>query len=285
MLLRLTLKFSRLGPIRLVEPATLEFGRTILYGPNAQGKSTIIKAILLLLVRDESRRNLLVPEVEDDPFWLQSLLSERVELCAGDRCVDRPGLLDDVKAARVVGDELYIVAQTRESRLLASRLSALSTDSLEAMLSEPEVVEALEEFFEWLDPPVELYRGFFKEPTDGWLRINHLAYGYKRTLMILYAMEKCDVVAIEGFEGGLHVDLMKLILRHINERYKDKVVVIETHSGLPVTYGLATGWTVYYITRNSITTLKSYRDLIEKAELFLKELEAVKFEVPPQTSS
>ena len=282
----MTLTFSKLGPIRLAEPITLEFDRTILYGRNAQGKSTIIKTLLLLLVKDEAHRSLLVPEVEDDPFWLQNLLLEKVELCTSDRCVNRPGLLDDVKAARVVGDELYIVARTREDRLLATRFSVQNTDSLEAMLSEPEVVEALEEFFEWLEPPVELYKGFFREPASGWMKIAHLAYGYKRALTILYALEKCDVVAIEGFESGLHIDLMKLILQHINEeRYRDKVVVIETHSGLPVTYGLATGWTVYYVTRSSIVKLQSYRDLIEKADLFLKELEAVKFEVPPQTSS
>jgi energy-coupling factor transporter ATP-binding protein EcfA2 len=278
----LTLTFSRLGPIRLAEPITLEFDRTILYGRNAQGKSTIIKTLLLLLVKNEAYRRLLVPEVEDDQFWLQNILSEKVELCMGDRCVDRPGLLDDVKAARIVGDELYIIARTREDEILANRLNVQNTDNLEAMLSEPEVVEALEEFFEWLEPPVELYRGFFKELTSSWLKIIHLAYGYRRALMILYALAKCDIVAIEGFESGLHIDLMKLILQHINEKYRDKkVVVIETHSGLPVTYGLATGWTVYYVTRSNIVKLKSYRDLIEKAELFLKELEAVKFEVPP----
>jgi energy-coupling factor transporter ATP-binding protein EcfA2 len=275
----LTLTFSKLGPIRLAEPITLEFDRTILYGRNAQGKSTIIKTLLLLLV-SEAQGRLLVPESEDDPFWLQDLL-EKVKLCMGDRCVDRPGLLDDVKAARVVGDELYIIARTRENKLLTDKLNVRNTDNLEAMLSEPEVVEALEEFFEWLDPPVEFYRGFFKEPINGWLKITHLAYGYKRALMILYALEKCDIVSIEGFESGLHIDLMKLILQHINEKYRGKVVVIETHSGLPVTYGLATGWTVYYVTRSNIVKLKSYRDLVEKAELFLKELEAVKFEVPP----
>ena len=273
--------FSRLGPIRLAEPITLEFDRTILYGRNAQGKSTIMKTLLLLLVKNEAYRRLLVPEVEDDQFWLQNILSEKVELCMGDRCVDRPGLLDDVKAARIVGDELYIVARTREDEILANRLNVQNADNLEAMLSEPEVVEALEEFFEWLEPPVELYRGFFKELTSSWLKIIHLAYGYRRALMILYALAKCGIVAIEGFESGLHIDLMKLILQHINERYGDRVVVVETHSGLPVTYGLATGWTVYYVTRSSIVKLQSYRDLIEKADLFLKELEAVKFEVPP----
>jgi energy-coupling factor transporter ATP-binding protein EcfA2 len=279
----LTLTFSKLGPIRLAEPVTLELDRAILYGRNAQGKSTIIKTLLLLLVKDEAHRGILVPEVEEDRFWLQNLLSEgKVELCMGDRCVDRPGLLDDVKAARIVGDVLYIIARTRENKLLANRLNIQNIDHLEAMLSEPEVVEALEEFFEWLDPPVEFYRGFFKEPINSWLKIAHLAYGYRRALMILYAIEKCDVVSIEGFESGLHIDLMKLILQHINEKYRDKkVVVIETHSGLPVTYGLATGWTIYYVTRNNIVRLQSYRDLIEKAELFLKELEAVKFEVPP----
>lgn len=278
----MTLTFSKLGPIRLAEPITLEFDRTILYGRNAQGKSTIIKTLLLLLIKNEAHRSLLVPESEDDPFWLQNLLSEgKVELCMGDRCVDRPGLLDDVKVARVIGDILYIIARTRENELLTNKLNAQNIDNLEAMLSEPEVVEALEEFFEWLDPPVEFYRGFFKEPINSWLKIAHLAYGYKRALMILYAIEKCDIVSIEGFESGLHIDLMKLILQHINEKYKGKVVVIETHSGLPVTYGLATGWTVYYVTRNNIVRLQSYRDLIEKAELFLKELEAVKFEVPP----
>jgi energy-coupling factor transporter ATP-binding protein EcfA2 len=277
----LTLTFSRLDPIRLAEPTPLEFDRTILYGRNAQGKSTIIKTLLLLLVKNEAHGRLLVPEVEDDQFWLQNILSEKVELCMGDRCVDRPGLLDDVKAARIVGDELYIIARTREDEILANRLNVQNADNLEAMLSEPEVVEALEEFFEWLEPPVELYRGFFKEPINGWLKITHLAYGYKRALMILYALEKCNIVSIEGFESGLHIDLMKLILQHINEKYRGKVVVIETHSGLPVTYGLATGWTVYYVTRSNIVKLQSYRDLVEKAELFLKELEAVKFEVPP----
>jgi len=281
---KITLTLSALGPIRLPEPTVMEFNKTILYGRNAQGKSTIVRALLFLLVRPESFRRFLLPELEEDPLGEMLFKKSDIKLCANDRCVNssNPGLLDDVKLSRIVGDTSYIITRDRKGDIESHIFSIRNTENLKSMLREPEVVEVLEEFFRWLEPPIEdYYVEYFREPGSDWLNIVNLAYGYKRALMFLYALEKSDIVTIEGFESGLHIDLMKYILQYINTRYRDKlkVVLIETHNGIPVVYGLNTGWTIYYVTRNNILKLQNYRDLLDRAELFLKELEVIQFEV------
>jgi energy-coupling factor transporter ATP-binding protein EcfA2 len=264
----------------------MEFNKTILYGRNAQGKSTILRALLFLIVRSESFRRFLLPELERDPFGEILFRKSGIKLCTNDRCVSssNPGLLDDVRLSRIVGGTIYIITRNRKGDIESYIFSIYEADHLKSMLRDPEVVEVLEEFFRWLEPPIEdYYLEYFREPGSEWLNIVNLAYGYRRALMFLYALEKSDIVTIEGFEGCLHIDLMKYILQYINTRYRDKlkVILIETHNGLPVVYGLNTGWTVYYVTRNNIVKLQSYRDLLDKAELFLKELEVIQFEVPP----
>jgi len=283
---KITLMLSALGPIRLSEPTTMEFNKTILYGRNAQGKSTILRALIFLIVRSESYRRFLIPELERDPLGEMFFRKSDIELCTDDRCVNssNPGLLDDVKLSRIISDNVYIITRDRRGEVESNVFSIHNTENLKSMLRDPEVVEVLKEFFRWLEPPIEdYYLEYFREPGSEWLNIANLAYGYRRALMFLYALEKSDIVTIEGFESGLHIDLMKYILQYINTRYKDKlkVILIETHNGLPVVYGLNTGWTVYYVTRNNIIKLQSYRDLLDRAELFLKELEVIQFEVPP----
>ncbi len=283
--MKITLTLSALGPIRLSEPATMEFNKTILYGRNAQGKSTILRALLFLIVRSDSYRHFLLPELESDPFGEMLFRKSDIKLCTNDRCVSssNPGLLDDVRLSRIVGDTIYIITRDRKGDIESHVFSIHDATHLKSMLREPEVVEVLEEFFRWLEPPIEdFYLEYFREPGSEWLNIVNLAYGYRKALMFFYALEKSDIVTLEGFEGGLHIDLMKYILQYVNTRYRDKkVILIETHNGLPVVYGLNTGWTVYYVTRNNIVKLQSYRDLLDKAELFLKELEVIQFEVPP----
>jgi len=84
----------------------------------------------------------------------------------------------------------------------------------------------------------------------------------------------CDVILIEGLELALHLDLMRALLDFINDVYSNKVIVIETHSELPLRWGITKGWSVYYIERNNIVRLSKLED-ITNIKLFKKELEAL----------
>jgi predicted ATPase len=53
-----------LGPIRLERPVELDIDRTVLYGPNAVGKSFTIRALAYLL-QSEGVRDNLVSEVRN----------------------------------------------------------------------------------------------------------------------------------------------------------------------------------------------------------------------------
>jgi predicted ATP-dependent endonuclease of OLD family len=80
---KITLTLSALGPIRISEPTTMEFNKTILYGRNAQGKSTLLRALIFLIVRSESYRRFLIPELERDPLGEMFFRKSDIELCSG----------------------------------------------------------------------------------------------------------------------------------------------------------------------------------------------------------
>jgi recombinational DNA repair ATPase RecF len=70
----LVLRVRALGPTRLERSVELDIDRTVLYGPNAAGKSFIIRALAYLLSSEGVRDNL-VFEVRNvgsyaRAFWL-----------------------------------------------------------------------------------------------------------------------------------------------------------------------------------------------------------------------
>jgi AAA15 family ATPase/GTPase len=281
----LSLSFSKLGPIKLDKRVEMRIGKTILYGGNGQGKSTIIRAIIRLVLKekDDSILNHVTQEMNDPYYWVWIKNSSDASLhdLLNNRQADfeHPGLIDNPRIARIIGDTLYIYTKDRRGEARPNEFDATNPEHLSAILSEPEIAEKAEEFFAWLDVPItDFYHGYYREKGLDWLDIYNLPYGYRRALMMIYALEKSDYLFIEGFENGLHIDLM-LILLDLFSKMEGKVIVIETHNSFPIVYGLKKKWRVYYIKRSDIVEISNYDQLREKADLFLRELMVLKSEM------
>jgi predicted ATPase len=281
----LSLSFSKLGPIKLNKRVEIRIGKTILYGGNGQGKSTIIRAIIRLILKekDDSILNHVTQEINDKYYWvwiknssdafLHDLLNNR------QADFEHPGLIDNPRISRIIGDTLYIYSKDRRGEASRDVIDAANPDHLFMILSEPEIAEKAEEFFAWLDVPIiDFYHGYYREKGLDWLDVSNLPYGYRRALMMIYALEKSDYLFIEGFENGLHIDLM-LMLLDLFSKVEGKVTVVETHNSFPIVYGLKKGWRVYYIKRSDVVEIANYDQLREKADLFLRELMVLKSEM------
>lgn len=82
-----------------------------------------------------------------------------------------------------------------------------------------------------------VYNGYiYDSEKDEWYAINKLAYGQRRALMILYALAFSDLVVIEAFDNGLHVNLA-IDLLELATKMKRKII-IETHTGFLINWFL-----------------------------------------------
>jgi len=263
----------------------LDIGRTVLYGSNGSGKSAIIRALAYLLLPDESTRSSVIFEIDHVKSYAELFSYADVELCEGNVCtaLETDGVNFRVKeavwsrrysVARVVGDYIYSSgAGYRYVDLIHD------ADMLREVLADPSIVERVEQFlhnYTELDI-ARIHGNYYKELVNGryeWRHIALLPTGVKKAIAIIYALENHDAVFIEAFEANLHLDLMRALLDFVNDTYSSKIIVIETHSGLPLRWGIAKGWNVYYVKRDSITSLTRLEDL-GNPELFKSEIKAL----------
>ncbi len=116
---------------------------------------------------------------------------------------------------------------------------------------------------------VEVYYNLYYDPDRGWIPLSRLSYGQKRRLTIEAALAGANVVLIENFEAGLHVDAVVDLIKQIAE--SNATVVLETHSGLVLKaaqrYGLAT----YYV--EPLARLRRIERL-DDPQMFARELSA-----------
>jgi ABC-type multidrug transport system ATPase subunit len=116
---------------------------------------------------------------------------------------------------------------------------------------------------------LEVYYDKYYDEDKGWVPLSHLSYGQKRRLAIEAALSAADVVLIENFEVGLHVDAIVDLIRQIAE--SDVTVILETHSGLALRTAQRYGLAMYYV--EPIAHLKRIQRL-DDTQLFQLELSA-----------
>uniref|UniRef100_A0A7J2U1D5 ATP-binding protein n=1 Tax=Ignisphaera aggregans TaxID=334771 RepID=A0A7J2U1D5_9CREN len=285
-----TLKIKSLAPIELTTPQTLDIGKTILYGSNGSGKTSIIRALTYLLVPNESERRNLLYEVEVVESFAKLLGYADIVLCEDNKCaelrcngvnlaVSETMWSRQYRVARVVGDYMFLPQGSVDPIHNLEDISRVITYSDSSPESEA-FIDKVEKFLHdyYIELNIARFHGtYFKELVKDrytWLPVALLPYGLKKAISILYALEISDIVSVEGFEAALHLDLMRSLLDFIDDMYGGKVIVIETHSGLSLRWGIAKGWSVYYVKRDSITPLTRLEDL-SNIELFKKEVEAL----------
>lgn len=283
----MNLKFSirKLPPLEFDESVEIDISKTILYGPNGVGKSNIIRILLTLLLGDDINHKYLIEEIPIDRLknnTKATLYTDKgsIELSSGKYIIKRENKefirerlsIDEIEriiglktVGRIIGD--HMITNREEGEIDIWRSSDINT-----LTEEAEFSEKIIDFF--IDLGIErLYYKKYRENGE-WREIQFLPYGFRRAFMILYTLEHSDIIFIEGFENGMHIDLIRKIIEYIDIEYKDKIVIIETHNSLPLKLGVLKGWSVYYIDRNLIKKLSGIEDLRD-VTLFNKEIEAI----------
>jgi hypothetical protein len=281
----LNLKFTikKLPPLEFDKPATIDINKTILYGPNGVGKSNIIRILLTLLLGDDISIKYLIEEMPIDRLKNNTeatLYTDKgsIELSNGKYIIKRENKefvrerLSIEEIERIIG--LKTVGRIIGDHMITNRgeIDIWKSDEIERLTEEAEFSEKIIDFLIGLGIE-RLYYKKYRENGE-WREIQCLPYGFRRALMILYTLEHNDVIFIEGFENGMHIDLIRKIIEYIDIEYKDKIVIIETHNSLPLKLGVLKRWSVYYIDRNLIKKLSGIEDLRD-ITLFKKEIEAI----------
>jgi ABC-type Mn2+/Zn2+ transport system ATPase subunit len=133
-------------------------------------------------------------------------------------------------------------------------------DWSEVAIADPEVVSRLF---------IDVYYDKFYDGR-GWRPLSELSYGERRRLAIEAALAAdADVVLVENFEAGLHVDAVVDLVNQIAE--SDAVVVLETHSGLTLKAAQRYGVPMFYV--EPLARLKPIERL-DDSEMFARELSA-----------
>ncbi len=281
----MNLKFTikKLPPLELDKPATIDINKTILYGPNGVGKSNIIRILSTLLLGDDISHKYLIEEIPIDRLkndTKATLYTDKgsIELSNGKYIIKRENKefvrerLSIEEIERIIG--LKTVGRIIGDHMITNRgkIDIWESGDINTLTEEAEFSEKIIDFF--IDLGIErLYYKKYRENGE-WREIQFLPYGFRRAFMILYTLEHSDIIFIEGFENGMHIDLIRKIIEYIDIEYKDKIVIIETHNSLPLKLGVLKRWSVYYIDRNLIKKLSEIEDLRD-VTLFNKEIEAI----------
>jgi len=179
--------------------------KAVLYGPNGAGKSFLIRSILSALT---TRRSVDVGLVEvEAAAWPVSIA-----------VIDESG----VKQIGVVN--------------IFSLNEFSFADWGGVAVVNPAVAKRLF---------VEVYYNLYYDPDRGWTPLAYLSYGQKRRLAIEAALAVANVVLIENFEAGLHVDAVLDLVKQMAE--SNAAVVFETHSGLVLKAAQRYGLAIYYV--------------------------------------
>jgi hypothetical protein len=282
-------------------------GINILYGPNASGKSTIIYALLATMgigVENLKRKLALdgVVEVVHEGNYVRYIRLDKGEgrySCKA-KDMERPYELkvdtirepyiedidgmqcylkfwEDVGVRRVgymLGDEVvvYDVGGSTSSievdgESVPLRLNVWNKQAWAQFTGKPHFFDGLYRSISWLTDIRYLHGGYALR-GDKWIPVELLSYGERKTLALLLASKYSDLIVIEGFEGGLHIDLALDLL----SKLEDKIVVVETHMGVVVGKGFERNWNIYYV-ENGIANRISGPDDLLKTKLIQKEAE------------
>lgn len=252
----------------------LEITKTILYGPNAVGKSRAIYALTLILNANALPEQYGYELADIDvtvEFGNKQLSVRGGKFICGklegsyesvDYCI-RDFFKPIEKFALVGYDGMFTYGRVGGG----PPEETSSPWDLGFVLKNAEEVEMLELSWAAFTSARRFYRDRVRI-SSGWINANALSFGEKKTMIIQYFARLYDVVMIESFEGGLHADLAVGLLEWLDEN--SRYVVIETHSGVILRRAVERGWRVYYLDGKRVTEVT--KDNVTNIELFRREL-------------
>jgi hypothetical protein len=298
----------KIGNFRVVKEADIEVKRgiNILYGPNAGGKSTIIYALLATMgIGNENLKRKLaldgiIEVIHEGNYVMYRLDKREGRYSCKAKDMERPYELkvdtiwepyiedidgvqcylkfwEEVGVRRVgymFGDEVvvYNVGGSTSSidvdgESVPLRLNVWDKQAWAQFTGKPHFFDGLYRSISWLTDIKYLHGGYALK-GDEWIPVELLGYGERKTLALLLASKYSDLIVVEGFEGGLHIDLALDLLSQL----EDKIVVAETHMGVVVGKGFERKWNIYYVEKGVANRVSSLNDLL-KTELIQKEAE------------
>jgi len=304
------LKLGIKGYKAIRDYAELSIGRTVLYGPNGAGKTSVMEVIHAIFTASKESPGLLSMEAVHKDFAISVTVNRDTYTLSreseGRFVVTTPRakhyLFDIVEALSLLGDAIReelsprYVAWVDSCRALLYKPGAGERPELEFDVCTVRLddlhrlsIDQLSQFAEVLNavlPGARLayaagrYRRdellwWISLPKQGWIRLSDLAYGYRRSMLVLLALGLADVVLIESYETALHTDLAVDLLRLMSyDEYRDKIIIVETHHGGVLSYAISLRWRAYYMEDGRVVKELSKPEDLKSAELYKREMEA-----------
>jgi GTPase SAR1 family protein len=298
----------RVNNYKVIKSAEIEVGKTILYGPNSSGKSSIIYALLTLTTSkhpDENIERVIKHGVDEANIaihhgesFIEYSGKDRLYRCRhGSKNVEGSSIefVEDCvkefwrslgidRIGHVAIDKMYVfdvprgdIISYREKDLSEAMLDVedpMNPENWYRLLSHPEVISGRVAEDLWDICGIERIYGPFVRINGKWLPIHVLSDGLKRAILMIIAMHHSDLLIIEGFENSLHIDLIVYLLNRFEE-YEDKKIIIETHSGMVVLSRLMIPerWQAYYVDQGTVRkitkeTMKDISQLRSEREAY-----------------
>ena len=298
----------RVNNYKVIKNAEIEVGKTILYGPNSSGKSSIIYALLMLITSkhpDENIERVIKHGVDEANIaihhgesFIEYSGKDRLYRCKyGSKIVEGGSieLVEDCakgfrkslgidRISHVAVDKMYVfnvprgdIISYKEKDLSEAVLyvkDPMDPGNWYRLLSHPNVVSDMVAEDLWDMCGIERIYGPFVRIDGKWLPIHVLSDGLKRAILMIIAMHHSDLLIIEGFENSLHIDLIVYLLNRFEE-YEDKKIIIETHSGMVVLSRLMIPerWQAYYVDQGTVRkitkeTMKDISQLRSEKEAY-----------------
>ncbi len=290
--------FVSIKNFRVVKDAETHFdvgNINILYGPNGGGKSSIIHAILALMNGSKAANLKPFLTLHEQTFIQIFYNGKSIGYRNGEyycnvglgevggrsidvilHCLESFWANLNVKRVGVVqGDAVSVYTipdfDVYGINVNGERISIALSDVWDQ--KEWNVLTRNPHVFEEIVPSIRMLLGIdhvvngYAFTNGKWVRVAELSYGERRAMAILLAAYHSDILLVEGFDNGLHIDLAVDILDTLKSW--GKTAIVETHAGLLVGAGFKRGWSIHYIYNGKVE--KATRENIRSSELLRKE--------------
>jgi len=254
----------------------VEISKTLLYGPNAAGKSRVIYALMNVInhyglmdyfaretgdtVKEELKGDYdvvvgdTIISVRD---WQFKVRSPRGEFGPGSYDTVAPYIVEAFGKIKVNRVAWVTTTGSIVDANIAGDYSPLKTGDIKVWLRNPEEVEALEGIWRLFTKARRFYSNKVKVGNE-WIPPSLLSAGERKAVMLTYLARHKDLLVIETFEGGLHIDMALDLIDVFSD--EARYVVLETHYGLIVGKALERGWNVYYFDEGKASKIGSLRE-------------------------